>query len=725
MKCGFVDAFVDKMLFHGSAGVGKTCTRNIVAGEKTFDVRHSTPIATRPVTMYQMQSSKEIWHKYTSERRMQICAQLSKLGLGPDLIIAAKQEVASPATDVTSEESSNTEESHREQEANLGATALQLEQSAIQINEQQSDHPNIAAYPPTASILTSVDPKVIKVIHEVLDKIFELIDKCPESEDRISFLHKLLITDCGGQPQFHEILPIFLRKMTMIVFVIKLSEELSSRPMIEYYENGKPLGTPYESDLTTEQLLQQGLRSLHSHRSSKDKGGDTLQIVVIGTHKDEEGKCKESRQTKNQKLRQMLLPAFKDKVVYYQVATDDILFPMNAKCPGNEEEDMAQVVRNRVGRLNPRRIPLPWMALEIVLDEITHVLQRGLLHKNECLEVACRFHFDESTLEAALMYLDELSLILYYPDVLPDLVFINPQVLLDKISELVKVHHDLRKCCGLAAGDKAWKEFFSHALVTVEFLSQEDFKKHYVPGLFTPENLLTLCQKLFIFAHFSGEKFFVPCLLRMLGHDDVSKYRLSHDYHLTPLILHFTDGPPCRGIFCAVLCFLTSSENHFPGPWKLKMPSAGSVTPTCLHRNCVQFIIPGVKVPCTVTFIDTLLQFELHVKASKQAACKVCPTIKRAVTAGLQKTNIALGYTTSMPSFAFLCPCGAGEPHPATIGDGFWICTLDEGEGDELSPNQLLWLDEEFPLERKSGLFSNYILFTLSHFTPLICLCKY
>ena len=706
MKFGFVDASVDKMLFHGSAGVGKTCTMNIVAGEKTPEARHSTPIATRPITIFQMLMSKEIWLKYTSEQRLKICAWLSKLGLGPELIDALKQEAATPALDPTSEEGSNQEESGGEQvqsSQSPGATALQPEQSAVQVSEQHTDRSSIAAQPSTAS----VDPKVIKVIQEVLDKMFELIDKCPKSEDPISFLRKVLITDCGGQPQFHEILPIFLKRMSMIVFVIKLSEELSSRPMIEYYENGKSLGTPYESDLTTEQLLQQGLRSLHSHRSSKDKGDDAPQIVVVGTHKDEEGRCKESREAKNQKLREMLLPAFKDEIIYYQIATEDILFPMNARFPGQEEEDMAQVVRNRVRRSKPRRIPLPWMALEIVLEEITHVLQRGLLHKNECLEVARRLHFDESTLEAALMYLDELSLILYYPDILPDLVFTNPQVLLDKVSELVKVHHDLRKCARLTAGDKHWKEFFSHALVTVELLSQEDFKEHYVPSLFMPENLLKLCRKLLIFANFANGKYFVPCLLRMLGRDDVSKYRLSHDYHLTPLVLHFTDGPPRRGIFCALLCFLTSPENYFPGPWKLKMPSAGSVTPTCLHRNCVQFTIPGVKVPCTVTLIDTLLQFEVHVKVSKPAACKVCPTIKRAVTAGLQKANIALGYTSLTPYFTFLCPCGAGEPHPATIGDGFWICTSDQGEGDEFSPNQQLWLDGDIPLEEKSGIILN------------------
>ena len=43
MKCGFVDAAVDKMLFHGSAGVGKTCTRNIVAGEKHLRLDTAPP----------------------------------------------------------------------------------------------------------------------------------------------------------------------------------------------------------------------------------------------------------------------------------------------------------------------------------------------------------------------------------------------------------------------------------------------------------------------------------------------------------------------------------------------------------------------------------------------------------------------------------------------------------------------------------------------------------
>ena len=147
------------------------------------------------------------------------------------------------------------------------------------------------------------------------------------------------------------------------------------------------------------------------------------------------------------------------------------------------------------------------------------------------------------------------------------------------------------------------------------------------------------------------------------------------------------------GIFCSLVCFLTSPDR--------------SVTPTCLHRNCIQFTIPGLKIPCTVTLIDTLLQFEIHVyTASKLAATKVYSAVKCAITVGLRKVNVTLGYTTdSMPSLVLLCPCGAGEPHPATIGDGFWICTADEAVGEEFSPIQLtcIWVNSTIAFDSQAG----------------------
>jgi hypothetical protein len=279
-------------------------------------------------------------------------------------------------------------------------------------------------------------------------------------------------------------------------------------------------------------------------------------------------------------------------------------------------------------------------------------------------------------------------------------------VLLDKISELVKVHHDKLQ---RFSGDDDSLKFFSHALVSIKFLAQKVFEKHYVPGLFDPNHLVLLYQRLLIFGDFSEGKFFVPSLLRMLSTEELSTQRLLVESIVAPVVLHFPDGPPRRGIFCALTSFLTSPENHFPGPWALKKP-ARSVTPTCLHRNCIQFMIPCVKTACTVTLIDTLLQFEIHVSVSSaQAASKLCPTIKGAISTGLRKASLVLGYTNSTPSFALLCPCGKGDAHPATIGDGSWICSLDVGVGKEFDASQLFWTVEDGPSEDCTGKHRSHI----------------
>ena len=758
MKHGHIDLYTDKMMFYGSAGVGKTCTMNVVAGENPPKIRQSTPIATRPVTMYQMQEMKGKWYRYRSHDRSRLCARISKTTLGQELIetLAKSLEVGTKNYSILGSDSEHrVVASHKQVEANDSEqrmviihkqSLLEATEKCLVTAEQVSDssseqmmsatldrqQPTLVKLKSkveeatgrvselkqngTTSSRRSVDHDVLKVIHNVLDEMFQLIDECPETEEPLSYIHKVLISDCGGQPQFHEVLPIFLRKMSMIVFVFKLSEDLSTRPMIEYYEKGKALGTPYESDLTTEQLIQQGLQSLHTHRSNKDKDDDIPRIVMIGTHKDKvrhfwEPKhlIQDSINTKDQKLRDMLLPTFKKEVVYYQERTNGVLFPMNAKSPGREDKASAEKIRSAILRnrpSHPRKLPLQWLGLEIILEEITQQLNRGILSMNECLEVARRLHLDESALEAALIYLDELSLVFYYPYILPEVVFTNPQVLLDKISELVKVHHDIKKCSPDHAESEAWQEFFNHALITVEFLSQEIFEEHYVPGLFQPENLLQLFHSLLIFADHSGGKYFVPCLLRMLAEKELAMKRLSVNPLIAPLVLHFPDGPPRRGIFCALISFLSSPENHFPGPWKLMMP-ARSVTPSCLHRNCIQFMIPCVKTPSAVTLIDTLLQFEVHLDVtSTKAASKLCPTIKGAITNGLRKANLTLGYTNSTPSFALLCPCGEGDPHPATIGDELWICTLNSRVGREFATNQLFWTIEDSTSEKCAGKYS-------------------
>ena len=63
------------------------------------------------------------------------------------------------------------------------------------------------------------------------------------------------MVDAGGQPQFHEILPIFLRNLSFYVFVFRLCDDLAKHPVVEFYVDGKPVGNPFTSAQSIEQLL--------------------------------------------------------------------------------------------------------------------------------------------------------------------------------------------------------------------------------------------------------------------------------------------------------------------------------------------------------------------------------------------------------------------------------------------------------------------------------------
>ena len=58
-------------------------------------------------------------------------------------------------------------------------------------------------------------------------------------------------------------------------------------------------------------------------------------------------------------------------------------------------------------------------------------------------------------------------MLFYYPRILPDVIFADPQVILDKVTELVVASFE-RKSKGHS---DSWCKFYEFALVTVEFLT--------------------------------------------------------------------------------------------------------------------------------------------------------------------------------------------------------------------------------------------------------------
>ena len=163
----------------------------------------------------------------------------------------------------------------------------------------------------------------------------------------------------------------------------------------------------------------------------------------------------------------------------------------------------------------------------------------------------------------------------------------------------------------------------------------------------------------------------MPALLEVLKDEEVSKYCVPKNSPAAPLALDFPLGGPRLGVFCALSCFLVSSNNQFPGRWEVKIDPDRN-TPVCLYRNCIRFSIP--RHSTSVTLIDTFSHFQVHMRTCDDWYEKMCCIVRQAIAAGIRTVTSTLGYTNCTPSLEFVCPCKKGTPHIATLNDGRWVC---------------------------------------------------
>ena len=191
--------------------------------------------------------------------------------------------------------------------------------------------------------------------------------------------------------------------------------------------------------------------------------------------------------------------------------------------------------------------------------------------KKECLQIARLFHLSKKDLDAALDHLASFSVIHYYRHLLPEVVFVDPQFLLVKISELVKFCYKLRHNPDThTATQGELQKFKNEGCITLKLLTH--FPDQYT-NFFTAAEFLKLMNDRLIVTHFiSDEEYFMPSLLQTMESREVDKYRITAS-GVAPLAIHFLCGLVPHGVFCSLVAFLRSSQNS--SPWKLSLCMAG------------------------------------------------------------------------------------------------------------------------------------------------------
>ena len=718
------------MLVTGAAGSGKTTLKHRLFGKEPPSIRCSTALAEAAIRAI----SREIvgtdltgWFKVTSDELMELLGGALKAGVPMEetKFIPWTSETGhkQPAQFSIPDHSRPSTVAH----STVGTSSMPTSEAAVNVQTKIStgdskqpkrDDVSVSSspLPPTvaSSPVTTTSELTPITVSSAKKELVQLVEKSQGSK-RFLELQWIHFIDSGGQPQFHEILPAFIRNTTATIFVMKLSERLDEHPMIEYYDvNGEISGKPYRHALSNDQMLQCCVRTILSQPSREGKHSKTL---VVGTHRDRESSCSESRAEKNVKLIDMLTP-LKNHLVYYRLGSE-VIFPINAKKPKELDHQVCVNIRKQIeDRKNappPYKIPIGWFLLE---QDIIKASKGGVISKTACLGIAASLSINAEALTAALQYFDNLNIFLYYPSILPEVVFSDPQVLLDKLTELVHFSYSLQSDNPSAAGEGArhqsrdkgrttrfwdklksrkfqsshpsgsppvalegmWLQFRDKGIVTLEMFQHERFSAHYNSTVFTPPDLIKLLKHLLIIAPLSSTEYFMPSLLQMSLPEEVMKQLPST---AAPLLVHFPAGCAQNGIFCALVVYLLSECQ-----WKF---AKGALE--CVSRSCVCFQLPGK--PVCIAVVDSFSYFKICVKALDTMYPKVCPMIRKAIFCGLKAAYEALRYNNSTPVPAFFCKCST-PPHAAipTVDDEnqYLMCTESTNSGP-LTKKHTVWLD--------------------------------
>ena len=669
MTHGYVEARDIKALIFGAAGTGKTHTIALLMDEEPSAIRRSTPCATRPVRVDKLEKEGGKWVRVTHDQLSQTIADTSTM-------LPQNPSTARKAT------SSTPSSAH---------TPVGTSESKTASKPKTASTENTTAASTTREKVSSVSTSSAE------DELLRRIEMSPYGHRAKKAFKRDRITliDTGGQPQFHEVLPMFMGETSASMFTIKLDDSLDDHPLIEFYNDSGHLVGSYRSPFTNQQILMMCMRVIQSQASQSQEGLCPTPIFV-GTHKDLEQQCEsETREDKNRKLHDMLPAAVQDNAIYCDKWLKELIFAVNAKTPGPQEKTIAAELRRVIverSHVKPKQIPLRWHALELALQKLMLELGRGVLGKTEGLAVARRFHFTDESFEEALKYLDNLSILFYYKDVLPNVIFCDPQVLLDKVTELVEHSYRLQTgACQHIAAEGKLRKFRDQGIVTLELLSKKEFQKHYVQGLFSPVELLRLFKKLLIVSPITEKEYLMPCLLRVTQ----KPTPFAPSSSVPPLLFYFPHSA-LLGVFCALVAYLLSQAK-----WKLLF-DASSRSPVKVDRNTVQFEVPG-GLPGVITLSDSFLTYfqvsiQLPEKAPRALYSAVFPQIRETIIAGIRKASSALRYNNSVPKDAFFClehgTSVSATPHASIVDSTLTLmtCTLNPAKFcSTLTEEHLVW----------------------------------
>ena len=441
----------------------------------------------------------------------------------------------------------------------------------------------------------------------------------------------IYFVDSGGQPQFHNVFQAFVKNTSILLLVFNLERRLTDLNDSHFQDlTGQDIKLEDSLGPTVTDSLKSIASTLHSTALNKDR-----KIFLVGTHKDiyeRNPALFESIEEKELQLRDL----FDEKEIQALSSEASVIFPVNG-LQAEEGEFGDEVVAgirenifNHFDKTKERQIPLRWFVLQLALDEKAASLNRRVLTFKECISTAKVFCiYDSSKLKIALNFLEDCSLLLFYPEL--DLVFTDPQALVSVFSSMLVKFYANKFVDSLTEVRDAKKAILSSiAFERLLGCSPET-------EVLTTEKLISIFERLLIASKVDENRYFIPAFLPS---QDTQGILTSHEKSSTvPLVLLFADQCAPSGLFCALVVYLTSKE------WEID-------TDAGMYSNAITLFYTKRMPHVKVDLIDSFEYYELHCSEEDRLK-EVQENVRSAIELVIEQRD----YKCEPPRIAFFKSC--------------------------------------------------------------------
>ena len=505
--------------------------------------------------------------------------------------------------------------------------------------------------------------------------------------------------DTGGQPELMEVMPCLIHNADLAIALLNLEYSLSELQQVDYHEKGEGYKRKIPSRLSGRDIILKLTSTLHGKKSLHEP----LRLLIVATHRDcVKGDLDARVKTLNRELRSLLLPAFENELLLFE-KPNKIAIVLDLKNPDDSDRRALELIRSEVGKPGLGKTfetPISFFVFEQDLLQFAESeAKRDILSLDECKTVGARLKMSQEMVLAALVLFHRQNTFLYFHNVLPNHVFIKPQVPLDIVNSIVAFSY--KKLQGVPAKLVSQLE---NGIITEELLGYDQISPHFQTGIYEVQNAIRLfCHTLTIAPLHHEEdaarpvpdserEYLMMCLKPSIPDQELHRY-IPTSSDTVPLVVRFSSGCVPLGCFGSTISCLLSKYR-----WEVVRGEDG--TPNCLAHNIASLHDPQLLV--NVLLVDFTQYLEVHVSCNlgiHRLPPNTCSLVLTTVLGAIEKVFeiMRLGGDKMGISPAGICPCTkVKEKHFARFtrrgSEYFLLCLQNIFEPDE---KQMLWMGNE------------------------------